>query len=33
MTFYTANAGPIAGDARDRGFSLMSVRIEAAGRQ
>jgi hypothetical protein len=30
MTFYTANSGPITGDARDLGFSLMSVRIEAA---
>lgn len=30
MTFYTAGSGPIAGDARDLGFSLRSVRIEAA---
>ncbi len=33
MTFYTPDSGPIAGDARDLGFSLMSVRIEAARRQ
>jgi hypothetical protein len=31
VTFYTANSGPIAGDARDLGFSLMAVRIEAVG--
>ncbi|MCX6626535.1 MAG: hypothetical protein NTW28_02750 [Candidatus Solibacter sp.] len=33
MTFHTASSGPIAGDARDLGFSLMGVRIEAAGRE
>jgi hypothetical protein len=33
MTFDTANSGPIAGDARDLGFSLMDVRIEAADKQ
>jgi len=31
MTFETANAGPITGDARELGFALMGVRIEAAG--
>jgi hypothetical protein len=30
MTFYTAGAAPVAGDARELGFSLISVRIEAA---
>jgi hypothetical protein len=29
----TANAGHIAGDARELGFALMGVRIEAAGQQ
>ncbi len=33
LTFDTANSGPIAGDARELGFSLMDVRIEAAGRE
>jgi hypothetical protein len=33
MTFDTANPGPITGDARELGFSLMDVRIEAAGRE
>jgi hypothetical protein len=32
MTFYTANSGPTAVDARDLGFALMSVRIEGVGR-
>jgi hypothetical protein len=31
MTFDTTNAGPITGDARELGFALMGVRIEAAG--
>jgi hypothetical protein len=31
MTFETPNAGPISGDARELGFALMGVRIEAAG--
>ena len=31
MTFETANAGPITGDARELGFALMGVRIDAAG--
>jgi len=31
MTFDTANAGPITGDARQLGFALMGVRIDAAG--
>ena len=31
MTFDTANAGPITGDARELGFALMGVRIDAAG--
>ncbi len=33
LTFDTANSGPIAGDARELGFSLMDVRIEAVGRE
>ena len=33
LTFDTANSGPIAGDARELGFSLMDVRIEVAGRE
>ena len=33
MTFYTADSGPIAGDAREVGFALMSVQIEAAERR
>ena len=33
MTFDTPNSGPITGDARELGFSLMDVRIEAAGRE
>ena len=31
LTFETANAGPITGDARELGFALMSVRIDGAG--
>jgi uncharacterized membrane protein len=33
MTFDTANSGPISGDARELGFSLMDVRIESAARE
>ncbi len=33
ITFDTANSGPITGDARQLGFSLMDVRIEPAGRE
>ena len=32
MTFHTAASGPTAVDARDVGFSLISVRIEGVGR-
>jgi hypothetical protein len=32
MTFDTANAGLTSGDARELGFALMGLRIEAAGR-
>jgi hypothetical protein len=33
LTFETANAGPITGDARELGFALMGVRIDAAGHE
>ena len=33
MKFHTAESGPTAVDARDVGFSLISVRIEGVGRQ
>ena len=32
IEFHTAESGPTAVDARDAGFSLISVRIEAVGR-